>query len=193
MAKKKTNNLPFEVDKKESSKVDKKPNPNLFTHGNTFWQNRDPDNVGRPKAIKSPDELWGYFVDYCQIVNDSPWIKHDFKGKDAVAVEIKLALPYTWYGFDNYLFSQKIIDNLDDYKANKKKKYSDFCSIIARIDKVIFDRKYNGASVNAFNASIIARDLKLVDASDITTGGKKLGSSPSKIEVQIVRAKDEDE
>lgn len=189
--KKEKDNLPFEVEKPKKDTSVFKNNKNLFQPGHTFWQNVE--NPGRPKAIESPEKLWEYFLSYCTEIDENPWIKHDFKGKDAEAVEIKIALPYTWFGFDNYLFKNKVIDNLDDYKANKKKTYSNFCSIIKRIDKVIFDRKYSGAAVNAFNASIIARDLKLVDSSDITSAGKKLNSSPSKIEVEIVRAKDDEE
>lgn len=193
MAKKKINNLPFgDIDPDAISKKEysgKTP----FVPGNQFWKNRDPDNAGRPKAIESPEVLWNHFKDYQKQVDDNPWIMIDFKGKDASRVEMPKQLPYTWTGFDNYLFENKIISDLDDYKANKKKRYADFSEVITRIEKFIYDHKYSGATINAFNASIIARDLKLVDASDITTGGKKLGSSPSKIEIEIVRSKDEDE
>lgn len=182
----KKNDLPFEDEKPKKEKYS-------FKEGNEFWKNRDPENSGRPKAIESPEVLWNHFKAYKEKVDDNPWIIVDFKGKDATKVNMPRQLPYTWTGFDNYLFENKIISDLDDYKANKKKKYSDFSEVITRIEKFIYDHKYSGATVNAFNASIIARDLKLVDSSDITSKGKKIGSTPSKIEVEIIQAKDEDE
>ncbi len=180
--------LPF-----EDLNPDQRNSDGKLKKGNDLWKKVDPANVGRPKAIESPELLWDYFKEYCKKVDDNPWIVIDFKGKDASKVEIPKQLPYTWTGFDNFLFERKILSDLDDYKANKKKKYAEFSEVITRIEKFIYDHKYSGASINAFNASIIARDLRLVDASDITSNGKKISSTPSKIEIEIVRAKDDDE
>ncbi|QCW20347.1 DNA packaging protein [Flavobacterium phage FPSV-S1] len=124
-------------------------------------------NAGRKKAFESPEELLKHFVAYCQDVDDNPWIKIDFKGKDADKVEIPMQKPYTWKGFNNYLFFNGLITDLDDYKQNKNGTYDEFSGIIKRIDEIIYDQKMTGATVGAFNSTIIARELGLADKKEV--------------------------
>lgn len=136
-----------------------------FQKGNQLWKNRETHGV--PKALDSPEQLFEIFFEYAEDVDSKPWIKIDFKGKDADKVEIPMQKPYTWFGFENFLFAKGIIKNLDDYKKNKDDRYSDFADIITRIDRIIYDQKFTGATVGAFNSNIIARELGLADKKEV--------------------------
>jgi len=131
-----------------------------------YWQERKKNLSGRPKKIKTPKVLWGYFCDYCERVQTNPFKKQDFiRGGELAGqiVELDTIRPLTWQGFEDYLFEKKVIVRLDDYKSNKEGRYADFADIITRIGNAIYSNKFEGAAVGAFNSNIIARDLGLVD------------------------------
>lgn len=126
--------------------------------------------VGRPKAIESPERLWELFCGYRKQVDENPFIKQDFiRGGDLAGnkVELETMMPYTWAGFEVYLFENKVATNLDKYKMNFENAYSEYVDIIRTIDKIIFNRNFSGAAVNAFNANLIARSLGLQDKQQI--------------------------
>lgn len=144
----------------------RKPN-GQFCKGNTAWKAAViAGTTGRSKAFGSPIELFGHFIEYCESVDGNVWHKVDFRGKDAERVDIPMIMPYTWDGFDNYLFMKGIISNLDDYKSNKEGRYADFADIVTRIGKIITDRKLTGATLNIFNVNIVARELGLADKTE---------------------------
>lgn len=134
-----------------------------------YWSWRA--KVGRPKNIPTPQLLWEYACKYFEMIDESPFLKQDFiRGGDSAGkiVELETMLPYTWAGLEDYLAENDILAKLEDYKANKDNRYSEFAEVITHIDKIIYDRKYSGAAVNAFNANIIARDLGLADKTQNT-------------------------
>ncbi len=152
-----------------------------FKEGNSFWLKRK--KTGRQKNIKSPQALWEHACDYFSLVDSTPYIKLEqkkgnttfpkgqkltLKQIQAMAnqiVEIPTIRPYTWEGFEDFLFSKGVISNLKDYRFNKNGAYDEFSAIISRIGTIIYAQKFEGAAVGAFNANIIARDLGLVDKS----------------------------
>lgn len=140
---------------------------------NKYWENRK--KHGRPKALKTPKDLWEYACDYFQRCDDNPWIKVDYKGKDVERVEIPTSVPYTWEGLENYLFEREVLVKLDDYKSNKEGRYEDFTDIIRTIGRIIYDRKMTGAIVGVYNSNIIARELGLTDKKETTVKGAQLG------------------
>jgi hypothetical protein len=122
--------------------------------------------VGRPKAIKSPAHLWNLACDYFASIDEEPFVKKDFiRGGNAAGtiVDIPTQRPYTWQGFDNYVFFKDIIWDLKAYRNNTNGNYAEFSPIIARIDSIIYNQKFEGAAVGAFHHAIIARDLGLTD------------------------------
>jgi hypothetical protein len=135
--------------------------------GNNYWQNRK--KHGREKIIKTPEELWGLACDYFKWCDDNPIISYEpiRTGKEAgKLLNFPLGKPYTWEGFDDYLFSQNVIASIENYKDNKDNRYKDFVGIVTRIRNVIYSQKFEGAAVGVFNANIIARDLGLVDKTE---------------------------
>lgn len=134
-----------------------------------YWEWRK--NTGRPKNLESPQILWEHACEYFQMVDELPYEKEDFiRGGESAGVKVRLESiqPYTWTGFEDYLSEKSIIVKLEDYKANKDGRYTEFVEIITRIRNIMFDQKFRGAAVGAFKENIIARDLGLTDKSEST-------------------------
>lgn len=122
--------------------------------------------AGRPKKIPTPEKLWEIACDYFQEVDESPFLKQDFiRGGESAGQKVNLETiqPYSWAGLDEYLIRHGIISGLDDYRLNTYGNYEEFQGVVARIAQTMFNQKFKGAAVGAFNASIIARDLQLAE------------------------------
>lgn len=142
--------------------------------GNEYWQSRK--KHGKPKNIETPEELWGYFCDYASRIDDNPHSLLETKrGSGSTQQgafdkeeekEERRDFPYTWEGFEDYLFEKSIISDLGDYRSNKEGRYQDFAAIIKKIGNCIYNNKFSGAAIGIFNANIIARDLGLVDKTE---------------------------
>jgi hypothetical protein len=135
--------------------------------GNNFWENRT--KHGRDREIKDPKELIQLFNDYIKWVEDNPLYKSDAKvvsigsgyGSKIMIAKIPIDRPYTKQGFSLFcgLSGWHVIEQ---YKEINK----DFMQIITHIENSIYNQKFEGAAVNIFNSSIIARDLGLVEKTE---------------------------
>lgn len=134
-----------------------------YPRGNEYWQLRK--KHGKPKKIKTPQRLWELACDYFQMTDDNP-LKEEkgfaFQGTVTRESFAKMRA-YTWDGFEDYLCEKEVIANIDDYKANKDNRYSDYANIIRAIGRIIRNQKFQGAAANLLDPNIIARDLGLVD------------------------------
>lgn len=129
--------------------------------------------------------MWELACDYFKSVDERPFLKQEQRktpikierGSDISpetlreiknpVVEIETIRPYTWTGFEAYLYERGVLACLDHYKCNLEGRYTDYVEIVRVIQTVMFAQKFEGAAVGAFNASIISRDLGLVDKSQI--------------------------
>ena len=125
--------------------------------------------IGRPKIFKDPAEIWDWYEKYKQDILENPIIVKKWVGKDAKEVEEKHYKPPTWKGFEAFLFRSKVCSDLDQYRHNLNGAYSEFSAIIRAIGSEMFDRKYSGAAVGIYQHNIIARELGLADATEVTT------------------------
>jgi hypothetical protein len=128
--------------------------------GNQFWLLRS--KHGRDKIFSSPDVLWDAACEYFQWCEDNPLIELDFRGKDAVPVELPKMRAFTWSGLELFLHGHE----LKNYRNNPA--YEDYFQILTRIEQVMYNQKFTGAAVNMLNPSIIARDLGLKEQTDNT-------------------------
>ncbi|GAG43219.1 unnamed protein product, partial [marine sediment metagenome] len=55
----------------------------------------------------------------------------------------------------------------------------DFNTVIRDIETTIYNQKFQGAAADLLDSNIIARDLGLKDARDLTTDGEKITTEPS--------------
>ena len=120
---------------------------------------------GRPRKIKSVEELINFWNKYVDAINsdDNKWKLIDFRGKDAKRVEVPHTVPMTKIGFANFCNCHKW-EVLSDLKKTTK----EFSEVITHIERLIYQHKFTGASVGAFNSSIIASDLGLKNRTENT-------------------------
>lgn len=128
---------------------------------NRFWELRT--SVGRKRLFADPQALWDASTQYFRWCEEHPIMTIDFKGKDATRVEIPKKRAFTMQGLCNFLG----IGSLKEYKNNPN--YKGFSPIIKQIKDVMYQQKFEGAAAGVFNASIIARDLKLVEHQEVKT------------------------
>ncbi len=140
--------------------------------GNQFWKLRS--KHGRGRLFSTPELLWEAACEYFDWCDKHPWEKVDFKGKELQEVKIPTARPYTITGLCLYMDCSKNFLDQFESRLTDNEQDKDFSGIITRIRETIYTQKFEGAAVGAYNASIIARDLGLVDKRDVTTAGKEL-------------------
>ncbi len=143
--------------------------------GNQFWKLRS--KHGRDKLFKTPELLWEAACEYFKWCDENPWMKVDHKGKDATQVQEPLIRPYTLTGLFIYVGCN------DRYFAQFKKALpeneTDFSTVIRAIEQIIYNQKFTGAAVGAFNANIIARDLGLSDKRDLSSSDGTMTPRPN--------------
>lgn len=118
--------------------------------------------VGRPKLIESPEVLWKLACEYFNEVDNTPIKREDFiKGGEMAGSKVKLNLkrPYTWAGLDRFLFSRGIVSHMEDYRNNARGAYGEFSGVINRLGRIMYEQKFDGATVGIFNHNIISHDL----------------------------------
>lgn len=131
--------------------------------GNKYWQ--FVENPGRPKEYQ-PEELWIKAQEYFEWCEETPWYKNEaIKGGDNAGMIIKIptAKPFTLKGL--CLFAGIDFKTFENYSKNQ-----DFVHITTRIREICYTQKFEGATVGAFNANIIARDLGLSENLNQTGG-----------------------
>lgn len=148
--------------------------------GNQFWKLRS--KHGRDKIFESPEILWEAACEYFEATDARKWIKTEFNGKDATKCEVPTDTPYTLTGL--FVFLDISAQTWKDYRERK-----DFIEIITRVEQIIYTQKFEGASVGAYNANIIARDLGLKDNSDITSGGQPLPVITTMVDGKVIDLK----
>jgi hypothetical protein len=119
--------------------------------------------MGLHKNIKTPEELWELFIEFVKWIEKNPIIEKVVHSKTGAIIDLDKQRPLTWSRFDTWVMDKGIIQDLEDYRQNTDGRYEEFKGITSRIRKVMYANKFEGASVNIFNANIIARDLGLKD------------------------------
>jgi hypothetical protein len=123
--------------------------------------------MGRPKNIKTPEILWKLFEDYVKHEADNPMFKVEYVGKEGRVEKTPLETPITFMGFECWLQDNDYASHLSKYVANSDGGYSEFVTIITRIQNNCFVHNFKGASVGIFNANIIARKLGLTEKQEV--------------------------
>lgn len=134
--------------------------------GNQWWRLRT--KHGRKVLFDDPNLLLEECYKYFEATDNRKWYKKDFKGNSAIEVDIPHDVPYTISGLCLFLgITQKTW-------AEWRKERVDLSEVITHVDQIIYTQKFEGATNGLFNANIIARDLGLMDKTDVTTGGDKI-------------------
>jgi hypothetical protein len=154
--------------------------------GNKFWEQRA--KHGRDKIFETPELMLSCAKEYFHWCDENPWLKYEaIKSGDMCGklVAIPTPIPYTIEGLCGYLgcnkgyfndFEKALLSKVDETSK-------DFSVVITCIRETIYQQKFTGATVGAFNSSIIARDLGLTDKQDVTSGGDKITDRVVQIEI----------
>lgn len=124
--------------------------------GNRFWEMRS--SHGRKPIFRDADELWDAACEYFEWATNNDIedeVVFHFQGT-ITTHKAKKIRPMTIQGLCLYL------DISDESWANYAKN-NNFFGIVERIKRVIYEQKFAGATVGIFNASIIARELGLME------------------------------
>jgi hypothetical protein len=138
-----------------------------------FWEARAKN--GRPKIFSTPTDLWDACVEYFEYNSKRSVNKVDFRGGFATRVVIPTPTPMTIEGL--CLFLGVNTKYLWDFKDGLKKDdihFEGFSEIITRVEGIIFQQQYEGASAGMYNANIIARKLGLTDKKEIKVSEQPL-------------------
>lgn len=131
--------------------------------GNKFWMMRS--SHGRKPIFASSEDLWEACLEYFQWVEDNPLYEDGlvtFQG-NAKHEPIAKMRAMTVTGLCIFLdIARSTWDAWRDVKG--------FLDVTTRAEDVIRTQKFEGASANLLNPSIIARDLGLADKQEHTGG-----------------------
>lgn len=123
-----------------------------------------PNPCGRKPRFKNAGELWEKFVEYCHYVDGTPWqLKSgsssiDDRGKkeksNFLRQEVRpVQRAYTLYGFCAFA---GIHYKWADFRKNYIEKQG-FRQVLDQIENVVCAQQVDGAIINQFNGSIVAR------------------------------------
>lgn len=155
-----------------------------FEKGNKFWNNRS--KHGRDTLFANPGMLWDAACDYFNWVDENPFIEikpmtvsnGGNGGSSIEMVEIPIKRPFTMIALCCHLnCSSSYFRQFKFESKEQKEKRAEFLAVIEQIEEIIFNQKFEGAASGFFNAAIIARDLGLMDKTDLTSGGEKINVS----------------
>ena len=135
--------------------------------GNSFWKLRS--KHGRDALFATALLLWKAAEEYFAWCDENPWIKKEaIKGGDmaGTTMDVPTQRPYTLSGLMLYCDAGEAW--WKQFKQSDTAKNKDFSSVIDRIEQVINTQQFEGATVGAFNANIIARKLGLSDKVETT-------------------------
>ncbi len=124
--------------------------------------------LGRPKVFKTPDELWDKYQEYRAHIIDNPHIQMKWMGKEPTEKPCAHQEPPTWRGFEDFLCENGMLVNLSAYRNNRNGAYKEFSPIIRAIGNGMFRRKFLGAAVGEYQHNIIAREIGLGEAQEIS-------------------------
>lgn len=133
--------------------------------GNQFYKLAG-DNIGRPKSIPTPEDMWTLFSCYKTWAKDNPKLVKDWVGKDADEVYREKEQPLTLEGFEDWVADNGGPWALDHYFSNDRGAYEEFLSVCNRIRRSIRSDQITGGMAGIFNASITQRLNSLVERTE---------------------------
>lgn len=114
--------------------------------------------IGRPKKIKTPEDMHNLFQSYKKWAKENPILKEDYVGKDAHRVLRQLERPLTMEGFENHCSSFEDGPlSIDQYFSNKDGGYHEFVGICRAIRSQIREDQITGGMAGIYNPSITQR------------------------------------
>ncbi|OAN71102.1 terminase small subunit [Sulfitobacter sp. EhC04] len=147
-----------------------------FAMGNRFWEARS-SHGAKPK-FNNPDDLWGACLEYFDWNHENPLYADQlvtFQGSASHEPIAKMRA-MTIAGLCQFI-------DIDETTWREwRTSRPDLSPVITRAESVIYRQKFEGASADLLNGSIIARDLGLADKREHTSPD---GSMTPKVNVNM--------
>ena len=142
--------------------------------GNQFWKVRS--SHGRDRLFESSESLWEACTEYFEWVEANPLLEMKPFAYQGVVVQEPVAKmrAMTIGGLCIFL-------DIDDVTWRRWREVDDFCTVVSRVEKIIYEQKFTGAAADLLNPSIIARDLGLADKQDLTSSDGSMTPMPTTI------------
>lgn len=148
--------------------------------GNRYWELRD--KSGREKIFNTPADLWAACCAYFEWAKEHPWYKKEAIKSGELAgeiIDIPTERPFTISALCIHL-------NISRKTWELYKKRKDFIPITDTVDEIIWSQLFEGATVGAFNANLVARKLSLADKSEVTgADGTPLVPTPPSLNITV--------
>lgn len=125
--------------------------------GNKFWELRS--KHGRDKLFSTPELLWEAAVEYFQWCEENPLKEEkvfNYQG-EIVRADIAKMRAMTLSGLCLYLRCNE--NYFIVFKKQLPEGEQDFNRVIAEIESVIYNQKFQGAAADLLNANIVAMEL----------------------------------
>jgi hypothetical protein len=124
--------------------------------------------MGRNTTLTSPDHMWELYTQYKNWCKENPRIENIVNNKTGEIIPVPRERPLNWSRFNTWAYENEIINDFEDYKYGKVPPYDAYNGVVSRIDKDMYSDKIEGASVGIYNASIVARELSLVEKQELS-------------------------
>jgi len=143
--------------------------------GNKFWELRS--KHGRDKLFSTPELLWEAACEYFDWCHDNPLYETKafaFQG-EITTTELPIMRAMTISQLCLYLgcneaYFRQFRGALKEDESDLAK---DFSTVLTNIEQTIFNQKFQGAAGKLLDGNIIARDLGLMDKSQVEHKGIK--------------------
>lgn len=136
---------------------------------NSFWKLRA--KHGRDKIFSSPEMFLESAYEYFEHCDLNPWMKNEaVKSGEYTGqiIQVPTQKPYTIQGLCIFLgITEQTFLN---YSNNEN--YKDFFEVFTHVRNIIENNQFEGATVGAYNSSIIARKLGLADLNKTEHSGQ---------------------
>jgi hypothetical protein len=126
---------------------------------------RNPASAHVPSVFTTPEQLWEAACEYFAWMESRPQLEEKYyQYKDQmIGYDVRKKRPFTLKGLLLFIDISKFI--WYGYRNGKNEDYKRVCEMI---DAVMFQQKFEGAVVDLFNASIIAREIGLADRQEVS-------------------------
>lgn len=132
---------------------------------NRFWEVRA--KHGKDKLFETSELLWEAACEYFEWCEENPL--YESKGFAFQGIVTKEDFPkiraMTLSGLCLFLGCTE--SYFRSFKSQERKDSEDYITVIEKIEKTIYNQKFQGASADLLNANIIARDLGLSDKKEV--------------------------
>jgi hypothetical protein len=160
----------------------KDPATGRFTTGNRWWEARS--SHGRNPKFETADDLLSACLEYfewneCNPLNEAKLTSYQGENKIEPVPKMRAM---TLHGLCMFLDISRSLWN--QWRETRP----DFLEVITQVEDAIFRQKFEGASADLLNPSIIARDLGLADKKDHTSSDGTM--TPARIVIEAATPDD---